>query len=232
MSSHQISHVIFDCDGLLLDTESIYSEVIGALCSKYGHTFNWDLKAKQMGRTERESAQVLIDYFQLPITVDDYVAFTEKGYIEHFPSSKLLPGAERLVRHLHAHGVPIAVATGSSEFKYNLKITNHKELFSLFSHIVFASDDPDVRQSKPCPDVFNVCAERFPGEPPSNKSKVLVFEDAPNGVEASYSAGFPCIFIPDPNLKVSEDVKEKATTILSSLEDFIPEQYGLPAYDS
>lgn len=45
-----------------------------------------------MGRTEHESAQVLIDYFKMPITVDDYVKFTEEGYIKHFPSSALLPG--------------------------------------------------------------------------------------------------------------------------------------------
>ncbi|KAF6033934.1 hypothetical protein EB796_007753 [Bugula neritina] len=70
--------------------------------------------------------------------------------------------AEKLVRHLHSQGVPIAVATGSSEKKYDLKITHHKELFSLFSHVVFASDDPEVRQGKPCPDVFTVCAKRFP----------------------------------------------------------------------
>ena len=45
-----------------------------------------------MGRTERESAQVLIDYFKLPITVDDYVEATEIGYVQHFPEAKLLPG--------------------------------------------------------------------------------------------------------------------------------------------
>lgn len=52
-----------------------------------------------------------------------------------------------------------------------LQTTNHKELFSLFSHVVFASDDPEVRTSKPAPDVFVVCARRFP-DPPSAHSKV------------------------------------------------------------
>lgn len=75
-----------------------------------------------MGATEEESAQILIDYFKLPITVEDYVTRTKTGYEKHFPDSQLLPGAERLIRHLHSHAIPIAVATGSSEYKFNLKV--------------------------------------------------------------------------------------------------------------
>lgn len=45
-----------------------------------------------MGRTEHESGQILIDYFKLPISVEDYVKMTHVGYTEQFPSSELLPG--------------------------------------------------------------------------------------------------------------------------------------------
>ncbi|KAF6033936.1 hypothetical protein EB796_007755 [Bugula neritina] len=138
--------------------------------------------------------------------------------------------AEKLVRHLHCHGVLIAVAKGSSEKKYDLKITRHKELFSLFSHVVFASDDPEVRQGKPCPDVFTVCAKRFPSPLPASPSNVLVFEDASNGVEAAVAAGIPCVLVPDVNLDITK-VKDKAAEVLKSLEDFVPEKYGLPTYD-
>ena len=46
----------------------------------------------QMGCTDHEAARILIDYFKLPITVDDYINFTSEGYVKHFPSSKLMPG--------------------------------------------------------------------------------------------------------------------------------------------
>lgn len=61
--------------------------------------------------------------------------------------------------------------------------------------------------------------------------QVLVFEDAPNGVKAASSAGMPCIWVPDPNVDVSP-CADKATLILKSLEDFKPEEFGLPAYSN
>ena len=57
-----------------------------------------------------------------------------------------------------------------------------------------------------------------------------MFEDAPNGLEASYAAGIPCILVPDSHINI-DGVKDKATAVLQSLEEFVPEQYGLPAYD-
>ena len=74
-------------------------------------------------------------------------------------------GAEQLVRHFHKHGVPIAVATSSSQESVDLKLRNHKELFSLFNHIVCASSDPEVKRGKPNPDIFLICASRFPDAP-------------------------------------------------------------------
>lgn len=80
-------------------------------------------------------------------------------------------GAEKLIRHLSAYDVPIAVATSSSMESVELKTTNHKELFKLFHHIVAASSDPTIKQGKPAPDVFLACASRFADKPdPTNVS--------------------------------------------------------------
>jgi len=78
----------------------------------------------------------------------------------------ILTGAERLLRHLHSKGVPIALATSSSRENYELKTQRHAQVFELFNHIVTGSSDPDVKRGKPAPDIFLVCASRFPHPSP------------------------------------------------------------------
>lgn len=75
-------------------------------------------------------------------------------------------GAERLLRHLYNKGVPIALATSSSRENYDLKTQRHGEVFKLFNHIVTGSSDPEVKKGKPNPDIFLVCASRFPAPAP------------------------------------------------------------------
>lgn len=58
-----------------------------------------------------------------------------------------------------------------------------------------------------------------------------MFEDAPNGVEAAHAACMPCVWVPHPNLDTTAS-RDKASLILTTLEDFKPESYGLPPYDS
>jgi pseudouridine 5'-phosphatase len=70
-----------------------------------------------------------------------------------------------LVKHLHANGVPIALATSSSQESVDLKMQNHMELLGLFHHLTMGSSDPEVTKGKPDPAIFLVCASRFSNKP-------------------------------------------------------------------
>ena len=145
-----------------------------------------------MGMKEAESGRLLIDDLDLPITVDEYLATLKPLLEEKLPNARLMPGAERLIRHLHKHKVPIALASGSDNWGFERKTVNHKELFSLFSNVVLSSDDPDVKHGKPAPDCFLIAAKRFnDGVKPE---QCLVFEDAPNGVTAALAADMKVVF--------------------------------------
>ncbi|KAL5004031.1 hypothetical protein ScPMuIL_017487 [Solemya velum] len=224
----QCTHVIFDVDGLLLDTETLYTDSTQEICDEFGKKYTWELKSKVMGKAEKEVAKIMTDVLGLPLTPEEYIRRTREVQQTIFPTAKLLPGAEKLVRHLHKHNIPIAVATGSNSWSFNLKTANHQEFFKLFHHTVLCADDPEVEHSKPAPDGFLVAAKRF--EDAVDPSKILVFEDAPNGVQAANAAGMHCVWVPAPEVTQTDDVKSKATLILHSLELFVPEDFGLPPY--
>ncbi|XP_050389787.1 pseudouridine-5'-phosphatase [Patella vulgata] len=224
-----VTHVIFDMDGLILDTERLYTIASQTVCSQYGKDFTWDIKVKQMGKKEIESVMIIIDELQLPLTPEEYIEKWRAEQINLFPTAPFLPGAEKLIKHLHGHNIPIAIATGSNSWSYNLKTSNHKEVFDLFHHVVKSSDDPDVKNGKPAPDCFHVCRNRFDSIP--SPEKVLVFEDASNGVLAAHSAGMQVVWVPDPRADRTETSK-LATLTINSLEEFNPQDFGLPTYCS
>ncbi|XP_073278899.1 (DL)-glycerol-3-phosphatase 2-like [Primulina huaijiensis] len=224
-----ITHVTFDMDGLLLDTEKFYTEVQEIILSRYNKTFDWSLKAKMMGKKAIEAARVFVEETGISdsLSAEDFLVEREEMLQNMFPTSELMPGASRLILHLHAKGIPICVATGSHKRHFLLKTQRHGELFSLMHHIVLG-DDPEVKQGKPSPDVFLAAAKRFEGGP-IDPAKILVFEDAPSGVLAAKNAGMSVVMVPDPRLDSS--FHETADQVLSSLLDFNPGDWGLPAFD-
>lgn len=120
---------------------------------------------------------------ELPITVDEFQKKFREMSIAGLSNVDFMPGAERLIKHLHAHNIPIAVATSSGAEGVAIKTQNHQEVFKLFHHFVMGSSDPEVKEGKPAPDIFLIAAKRFPDNP--NPKQCLVLEDAPNGVQGT-----------------------------------------------
>jgi len=220
----KVTHVIFDLDGLLLDTENIYTQATNNVVQQYGKTYDWSIKCRLMGLTGHESAKQIVKLLDLPLAWEEYYALAQEQYKILMPNANFMPGAERLVKHLYKNKVPIAVATSSTRDSFELKTNKYKDTFSLFHHIVTGGSDSEVKQGKPSPDIFLVCAKRFPDTP--KPEMCLVLEDAPNGVTAAIKAGMQCVMVPDPHI-APEHTKE-ATQVLKSLEDIKPEQFGLP----
>ncbi len=218
----EISCIIYDMDGLLLDTEGIYTEVTQEIVAEYGKVFDWTIKKKIIGRRSIQAAQIIVESLDLPISPQDYLDSRKDVLLAGFRAPQALPGAKELTTHFFKHGIPQALATSSSSPMYEAKYEKHKKWFSQFKQIV-RGDDPELKEGKPAPDIFLIAAKRLGVEP----AECLVFEDAPSGMEAALAAGMSVVVVPDPNMDHSQ--YQNASQIISSLENFDPEYWGLPS---
>ncbi|XP_077491113.1 pseudouridine-5'-phosphatase-like [Amblyomma americanum] len=221
-----VTHVIFDLDGVILDTEKLHENAVQSIADRYGKKYTWELKLQIMGTTGVDSARTVIEALGLPLSVEDYLADLGRIYAEKYPHVDLVPGVDRLVRHLHASGVPMAIATSSKRVSFMVKTARHKELLALFHHVVCSGENPEVKRGKPHPDIFLVAASKFDGNPPPEK--VLVFEDAPKGVTAGLAAGMQVVMLPDP--RMDQENRRRATLCIDSMADFKPELFGMPPF--
>ncbi|XP_017782544.1 PREDICTED: pseudouridine-5'-phosphatase-like [Nicrophorus vespilloides] len=226
MTFSPVTHVIFDMDGLLLDSEKGYDKIISSIASKYGKEYTHEVHMKILGTPEQETVRLAVELMELPITKEEFFQQYKVKIQEELKHPPLFAGAERLLKHLHKHKVPFALATSSSNEATELKTSHYKELFGLFLHKVMGSSDPEVKKGKPHPDIYLVCASRFPDKP--SPSNCLVFEDAPNGVKGALAAGMQVVMVPAP--EVEEELRKPATLVLNSLTEFKPEDFGLPAF--
>lgn len=219
----RVSSVIYDLDGLLLDTEPFYTRASQVIAQRFGKDFDWALKARMMGREASQAARTFVEALELPLTPEAYLEERRALLEAWFPGARPMPGARRLTRHLHRHGIPQAVATSSERRLFELKIRRHREWFRLFACCV-TGDEPEVGHAKPAPDIFLVAARRLGAEP----ERCLVFEDSPAGVEAALAAGMYVVAVPDPRMEHA--ALRGAHQVLAGLGEFDPAAWGLPPY--
>lgn len=221
-SQAAITAVIFDMDGLLLDTEGIYTQTTQAIAGRFGKVFDWGIKQHTLGLGALPFAQFIVQTLDLPMTPEAFLAEREPMLEALFVQARPMPGAAELVRHLSAHGVPIAVATSSRQHYVALKTRQHRDWFALFDAIV-TPDDPEVHAAKPAPDLFAVAARRIAADP----ARTLAFEDSPFGVQSAVAAGLRAIAVPDAAMDAAR--YSQAVAVLPSLQAFRPQDWGLPA---
>jgi pseudouridine-5'-monophosphatase len=215
-----ITHVIFDMDGVLLDTERLYTASTQQIVSRFGKTFDWSVKGDMIGRPALDSARHLVQALELPMTPEEYLAEREVILETMMPTAEAMPGAKEMTAWLRSSGVRHAVATSSARRIYELKTVRHRDWFETFA-VVVTGDDPRIARGKPAPDIFLLAAAELGVRP----EQCVVVEDAPSGVAAGRAAGMRVVAVPDPAMDRKRYAE--ADVVVESLAVVTPEVLGL-----
>ncbi|KAH8915185.1 HAD-like protein [Atractiella rhizophila] len=224
---------IFDMDGLLIDSESVYTAVTNEILANHGieERLTWEIKSKVMGLPQGEANRVLIDHYKLPLTPAELAAVMAPLQSTMFSKVQPMSGALDLLVTLVKNKVPIALATSSRSSTYVYKTTHLPHLFSHFPpHAIVKGDDPRVKNGKPNPDIFIEAAKTLGLTTEEEWRRCIVFEDGIPGVEGAKKAGMKVVWVPDEGMKKAlkeEDLgKVEGVDVLRSLKEWEPRKYG------
>ncbi|XP_043644075.1 pseudouridine-5'-phosphatase isoform X1 [Drosophila teissieri] len=224
-----VTHVIFDCDGTLIDSEGIYLRTVQELVAPFGLTYSKADQTQYMGMPMCTFSHQIVKDLNLPLSPAEFRQRFDAATERNMKSVNLLPGVRDLILHLHEYRIPFCIATSSYRKGFKVKAESFKDIFLAFHHVV-CGDDPALGpgRGKPQPDIYLLAASRF--NPPADPTKCLIFEDAPVGLRGGIAAGSQVVFIPTEH--VSKPQRKGATKVLKSMADFKPELFGLPAFDT
>ena len=207
-----LSAVIFDMDGLLIDSEPKWDQARADMAARLGKSWNEDDHAAVMGVSTEEWAEYMRDRWNLDMPAKDIiqeVVGRMRGiYNERIPFRE---GAVEAVDLAAAH-YRTALASGSERSLIDL-VTSSPELSGKLEVILSADQ---VERGKPNPDVYLETAKRLGVDP----KRCVCLEDSKNGILSGLNAGMKVIAVPDERFPVDEEVLKRADAVLKSLDEF------------
>jgi HAD superfamily hydrolase (TIGR01509 family) len=213
-----VAAVIFDLDGVLLDSEQLWNQAKESLVTEAGGHWRDDAPRAMMGMSSPEWSAYMHDQLGMPgdpETINrEVVARMEELYRAQLP---LLPGAVETVRALH-DAWRLGLASSSNREIIDLVL----ELAGLTDAFAATVSSEEVAQGKPAPDVYLEAAYRLGVEP----TQCVAVEDSSNGLRAAAAAEMAVIAVPNPHYPPDDGALGLAAVVLQTLRELTPELVG------
>jgi HAD superfamily hydrolase (TIGR01509 family) len=210
-----VQAVIFDLDGVLLDSEAAWDKARRGLVRERGGTWTETATRDMMGMSSPEWSRYLAER----LGVDLEPAAISEQVVERLRSTyrrelPLLPGAVEAVERVAARW-PLGLASSSNREVIDLVL----ERSGLGKHFKVAVSSEEVARGKPAPDVYLDAARRLDAEP----TACVAIEDSENGIRSAHAAGMRVIAVPNPQFPPARDALALADPVIASLHELTTE---------
>ncbi|MDX6514218.1 MAG: hypothetical protein QOE36_3722 [Gaiellaceae bacterium] len=207
--------MVFDLDGLLLDTEELWDEVREGLARERGGRWHAGAQADMMGMSSPEWSRYMHDTIGLAESPEEINAEVVRRMLARYAEAlPLIPGAREAVERLAARW-PLAVASSSNGELIDAALEAGD--LARFFRVTVSSEE--VARGKPAPDVYLEAARRLGVEP----TRAAAVEDSANGLRSAHAAGMRVVAIPNRRYPPPEETLALADVVLDSLEELTPE---------
>jgi HAD superfamily hydrolase (TIGR01509 family) len=210
-----IEAVVFDLDGVLIESEEVWDAVREAYVRERGGRYDDEIQRAMMGMSSHEWSRYLYETAGVPDEPQEINAEVVHrmlaAYREHLP---LIDGAVDAVRRLASH-YPLAVASSSNRPLIDTVL----EVAGLKDYFKATVSSEEVARGKPAPDVYLETARRLDVDPRA----CVAIEDSSNGLRAAHAAGMPVIAAPNPHYPPGDDALALAAAVVDGVGEVTPE---------
>src|SRR5262245_23502184 len=207
-----IEAVVFDMDGVLVDTEHLWDEVREALTEEWGGRYTPEAQEAMMGMSSVEWSRYLHEAVGLREPPDVINAEVVRRMLARYETElPIVPGAVEAVRRAAAAGLRLAVASSSNRELIDA-VLERLGLTELFD-VTLSSEE--VERGKPAPDVYLEAARRLGVEP----GRCVAIEDSASGIRAAHAAGMRVVAYPNRHYPPAAEVLALADAVVATLDE-------------
>ena len=187
ITKHTIEAVIFDMDGVLVNSEQVWPQVKGNFFYELSDTWSSDLEYKILGKSLKGIHEFMVAEFGATISFEEFKQrYTDKAQEVYEQRVSLMPGAQETLAAVSAQSLPLALASSSLHSWIDM-VVDRFDLRNYFQHIVSSEDVNSV--GKPAPDIYLYTAKKLQIVP----ENCLVIEDSKHGIASAKAAGMIAI---------------------------------------